>query len=266
MKKTDFFGWVKDNWYELVKILGTIYLSSLSIFSSENIHWFYKLLAGVTGLFIVVATIISLIAQERMGVLKRQLEKANQKLANLFEIYPDLLTANLKVLFDALKLDSHCRITIYRYKEDDFEPYFLSLGRYSTNPDYAKRRRLKYKKQKDIMGLAWERGEFYYEAQHDPEENVEAYLEEMSKVQKVAKKEIRPIKMKSTIFQGFSLRDSKGHSLGVVVFESVKLNGALEQKKVKKLFNKAEAGRFVQFIEIMKDFEPDPELAAKGGF
>ncbi len=58
MKKNDMTSWIKDNWYEFVKILGTIYLSSMSIFSSDNIHWFNKALAGVIGLFIIIATIV----------------------------------------------------------------------------------------------------------------------------------------------------------------------------------------------------------------
>ena len=91
---------------------------------------------------------------EQLGLKIQQLENDIDKIRrDSMEVFNEHLAA----IFYKLNLTDSERISFYKFQDDKFH----IIGRYSLNPDLAKRNRKYYPSDEGLIGLAWRNGEYH---------------------------------------------------------------------------------------------------------
>lgn len=183
-----------------------------------------------------------------------------EELVNSFRNIAHLWTCQI---FNELCLTVKHRISIY-YLDSDNRKLVL-LDRFAKNPEYNRPGRPFFSKSQGVIGKAWAQGEFfekriplfnrkntnYYQYLHD---NYGFSRDVSSK-----------LNMKSCTVGGFAIEDSRGHHIGVIIFESEDQND-FEEDRLREIVRR-ENYRLVEFITdaAVRDIRPLSMLGKEGG-
>lgn len=172
------------------------------------------------------------------------MENTIETLANTLEIIPELV---VKYLSMELKLSYMDRISIYRY---DFKnEFFISIGRYSVNPEYTKFGRGKYPKDKGFISNAWRNGSFYKDELPDFSKNEREYVNHVSQISSLDKGTIKKLSMKSRSYFCKNLLNEKRKAVGVIVLESTNEKFAYTEKELNEKFDGPFGRLLIETIE-----------------
>ena len=172
------------------------------------------------------------------------------------------------MLVKTLGLSAGERISLYRHEDE--EKSFVLLGRYSSQPEYAKRSSRSYPDDQGALGLAWKdpaAGENLVEDLPDPETEKDLYVQIHEREYKMPAETVAKLTMPARSLMAFVLEDKKEYNTRVwlMVLESVKPKMPSKQKI--RDFVKGEGGtRVAEFLDGLRPFEPSRSLARKEGF
>ncbi|MEK3726732.1 hypothetical protein [Lysinibacillus sp. FSL W8-0953] len=134
---------------------------------------------------------------------------------NYLEVLPELI---VKYLSLELKLTYTDRISLYNY--DFSKELFIQIGRYSVNPEYTKKGRPTYPKDKGFIKNSWQNGSYKIENLPSFDDDPKKYLDTVSFKSKLDKRIIKDLSMKSRSYFCSNLINSKHKAVGVIVIES----------------------------------------------
>lgn len=175
--------------------------------------------------------------------------------------FKDIVEDELALLADAiLNLTPDDRITLYKHSGRAF----FRLGRYSANPELAKRGRPIYLDTEGCMGRAWQMKECYDNGAPAADHSSTEYEKYMKEKWDIKKKDSRGFRMKSRCYCAFRI-DQGPKKLAVLVFESVRPDG-LDFDKLKELVSEQEGPRLAYLLNRYAEMVPDPAIPAEAGF
>jgi hypothetical protein len=200
----------------------------------------------------------------RVQQLRRDNDRLRGELRDWHRDYFEACSEQLATLAnDILHLDDTERITVYKHTGSAF----VILGRYSKNPEFAKRgRRGIYPDDEGCIGEAWRNGASFVDDLPDPSTEQDAYTRRLEGDWKIPPATSRGFRMKSRCLAGLALEDPKGtRRTAVIVFEST-LIGRFDMSVLRGTLASEEGSHIVRFLEQRKAQEPSPDYAAEEGF
>ena len=201
------------------------------------------------------------LADSKKGIenrLRTEVENNYQLAEELINSYKKMAHLWICQIFNELELDVKHRISIY-YLDNNKENMVL-LDRFAKNYEYNTQGRPHFKRTQGVMGKVWAEGEFFeVEIPEFTRKNTHyyKYLEQNYDFSRDVSSRLR---MKSRTIGGFAIEDAQGHHIGVIIFESLDING-FEQNKLRETV-KRENHRLVEFITdtAERDLRPMAEL------
>src|SRR5215210_1123268 len=152
--------WLKDYFPEIANAVGAILLASGGLAGlspwNEGIKQFALSLPGAVFLFgaalILAGTIASTRRSRAMRPLRERLERFEGVLEQMAGVHYDLCSTTLaRISRDTLGYGYTERISVYRHRG---ERAFQLMGRYSENPEFARRGRPIYPANQGVIGRA----------------------------------------------------------------------------------------------------------------
>lgn len=165
-------------------------------------------------------------------------------LDNNLEVLPELI---VKYISFQLNLTYTDRISVYNY--DFNRDMFIQVGRYSANPEFTKKGRLEYPKDKGFIKNAWQNGSYIIEELPSFEDSPGRYLEQVSQKSKLEKKIIKELSMKSSSYYCTNLVNSKHKAVGVIVIESTNSKLPYTEKELNEFLLQPFGQLLIEIIE-----------------
>jgi len=186
-----------------------------------------------------------------------ELETWTQDIATLAQGYVFSLAIGLR--FDKSREKTE-RITIYTY---DPEGFFLPFARFSFNTDFNNKGRGLYPDHQGCISKAWQHGRFFANNFPDAGENWEEY-KNLFLEEGFSEDEIRALTMKSRLYFGWRILDTRGEKpLAVVIVESTNPK-RWTQRGLEGFFNR-ENRTLSEFVERISPRLPKVSIAKKAG-
>lgn len=173
---------------------------------------------------------------------------------NYLEVLPELI---VKYLSLELKLTYTDRISLYNY--DFSEELFVQIGRYSVNPEFTKKGRPTYPKDKGFIKNSWQNGSYNIENLPSFEDEPKKYLDTVSHKSKLDKKIIKELSMKSRSYFCSNLINSKHKAVGVIVIESIKPQLPYSEEQFNKFLQNPFSQLLIEIIESNLMFKEGDE-------
>ena len=214
--------------------LGQILISDefFNMFKTENLKW-SSLVASpyrFTGIVIVIISVpLWLISIAKSAKKLRRVAKLEEDLADKekdLEQFAQNVDAMVKGhIFNIGKdLDfgtrdtNNERITLYHH--DPTSGLFVPFGRYSSNPEFEKDGKSTHRDSAGCIAEAWQHGRVFENDFPDPASSPEDYMRH-SQAFNLKPDEIKKLKMKSRLYFGWRIVDTKGQNeLAVFIVES----------------------------------------------
>jgi hypothetical protein len=177
--------------------------------------------------------------------LKSDIGRIENQRATLLEYQEAVPTMIVKHIFHEMGLTYKDRITIYRYNEDEF----IQIGRYAYNPEFSKKGRNSYPKNKGFIGKCWEGGQYYKENLPIYEQNPQEYINKVSRLANMEKKVIRGLSMKSSCYYCKNFVNATHIPIAVVVIESLEVTLSSKKQKIDETLDGQFAKLLLESIE-----------------
>lgn len=180
--------------------------------------------------------------------------------ADYFDIWKNVLS----LWATELGFTASERISVYKHSGNTF----LMLGRFSLNPDFARRGRAAYPDAEGCIGNAWrsQSGTCFTNALPDPVTDMPAYEVQQQGDWGVGPATTAGLSMRSRTIGAYSvLNPTATERQAIVVFESV-LPGQIDDNAVQAFLTSKGSNQVVLFMDALKFQEPSLELARKEGF
>jgi len=197
---------------------------------------------------------------EQLGLKIQQLENDIDKIRrDSMEVFNEHLAA----IFYKLNLRDNERISFYKFQDEKFH----IIGRYSLNPDLAKRNRKYYPSDEGLIGLAWRNGEYHLnegipEFKHGTKK---AYYDFIKSIAPINEETLKNMNMKSRSFYLKAFTDSKNiNRIAIIVLESENSN-VFNFSEIRQKVNYEET-QLVSFIERLNWELPSLDVAQQKGF
>lgn len=156
-------------------------------------------------------TILSL--KKELAEVKHRNEIFSQSVNSFFEGYLYHLAKKLEFG----KMGKNCeRISLYVH---DKKSSFVLCGRYSANPNFAKKRRSSYPDHEGCIAKGWANGWIFDNGSPSYEDNRDRYLDYHLQNFGMPRNTTKPISMKSRLFAVMAIKNN-GTNLAVIVLES----------------------------------------------
>lgn len=245
---------------ELVK-----YVTEEEAFQKSIRKW--ALIGFIVGLLLQVA---SLFFNKFRSRRISELENENQ----ILKSSESLIASNVQQLVDGYLAswatgplgfgdDEYCseRISLYSYDEEGGQ--FVLVGRFSFSPVYQAKQRATYPADQGCIAVAWKNGVVFNNDFPDPYTNPEGYSKHHAGFD-VPSDVVDHFTMKSRLYYGYRISDTKHRGLAVVIIEAL-CPTRFTQDKLDKFFARDER----QFIsELVSNLQPHftvPSSATKLG-
>jgi len=177
------------------------------------------------------------------------------------------LEDHLREISEHLEFTMQERICVYMYVQENNEEFFKSVGRYSHHNDYNQpsRREKKYSSEYGIIADVWKNGQnngFRQDNQipsytKKPNKKHYDYLEKEYNIPKDISKHFRmnPVDIIAEV-----IRDNKGKSIGVIIFESQRAQ-FLDMNKIQTFYTPIKKGGIVNSLEKLNEEYDLPNLS-----
>lgn len=163
--------------------------------------------------------------KKRQTTLEEQLQFYKEENANLKESVnrwrnglDDFFRNSLIFLYNSFDFNERDRVSIYKHEEDQF----VLMGRYSRNPKLNEKGRDAYPDNEGFIAEGWRNGSLCMVIQANPENNFDAYAEEVMRYCNIRKGTLSNISMWS---RSYCINDIKApvtqEKIGVIVLESL---------------------------------------------
>lgn len=197
------------------------------------------------------------IAREKCETFKSALKSVGD---DYFGIWKNILS----IWAGELDFTASERISVYKHSGSAF----LMLGRYSLNPNFAKRGRATYPANQGCIGEAWRSadGSCISNRLPDPTKNLQDYQRAQEQAWNIPRDVTRDLSMKPRVIAAFCVLDATGtQRQAIVVFESTKVR-TLNEATLRQYLEQRGASQVVLMMDALKFQEPSLELAKKEGF
>jgi hypothetical protein len=260
--------WFFDHWEDLLILFGSLLLASVGIPLGEKdfVSWvitspFGKLYIG--GIFIsVIGGVLKISSTIGVRSLKNEARKLIAYAENQKTTYEKFFNSELRILSHILDFGETKRISLYKHDGTQL----IMLGRFSKNPDFAKRGRGIIREGEGVVGKAWTNGSSFVNNLPDPTINQSFdYAKECCNKWGMDREETFSLVMKSRTVGAIAIEDLRSIKLGVIVFEGLEEN-AFEEQKIMRIIKEAENLRISSLFEDLHDMIPDLSLASQEGF
>ena len=167
----------------------------------------------------------------------------------------EVFNEHLAAIFYKLNLTDSERISFYKFQDDKFH----IIGRYSLNPDLAKRNRKYYPSDEGLIGLAWRNGEYLLnegipEFKHGTKKE---YYDFIKAIAPVNEETLKSMNMKSRSFYLKAFTDSKNiNRVAIIVFNLPEIRQKVNYEET----------QLVSFIERLNWELPSLDVALQKGF
>jgi hypothetical protein len=262
--------WLEDYFPEVANAVGGIFLAYGGLAGlnpwDEGFVQFASSVPGAVFLFgsmlVLAGTIASSKRARAARPLRKRLERFEGVLEQMAGVHYDLCSTTLaRILRDTFRYGDTERISVYRHRG---ERAFQLMGRYSENPEFARRGRPIYPADQGVIGHAWEHRTATAELP-DPEEELEQYYQALEDEWGVSRQVAEQFTMKSRNLVACSLYEPKGiYPVAVVVVESTTA-GILDEDEVVQAMEGKDGDLIYDFFEMMQPLEPDLEYTWERG-
>jgi hypothetical protein len=205
--------------------------------------------------------------QDEISSLRQNLELVSDKVKSLENEneklkvdYEQLVHDQLSLIFYKMGLSKNERISVY--KHDGKNRHFVLIGRYVSNPEYAKKSRPTYPDSEGFIMKGWQESELACSNLPDPN-RFNQYYNAVNKISPIPKRIVERIRMKSRCFYVRSIRNPTVQMpVAVVVVESLLPNG-FSIADIKGLFEEGEERRLFSFVEkmVINSVQTDAHIA-----
>ncbi|WP_319380662.1 hypothetical protein [Thiomicrorhabdus sp.] len=287
---------IKNGFFIIFYVLGTIILAIGSAFASG--FDFTKEWAAVSGVldstiflavnpysgigfgsvFLLLGSLGIYLDQNRQNKEIKDLEEDNREIkqtrsdlnlsqealqeskSKILEIHEELVQTWLKGLYKQFNLDTHSRITVYY----EYEKQFYLLARYSSNPRYTEKHRLKFSLNEGVISKAWQHGIHIEKQCPNHETSSVSYGEYMQENYGYDSDKITNLTMKSCRYWAKSIADAD-INIGVIVFESTEENFIDENEceKIEAYLNTHQS-QLAKFVRDSLTFDKEVSLKRVG--
>ncbi|MBD2067353.1 hypothetical protein H6F93_07390 [Leptolyngbya sp. FACHB-671] len=219
---------IRRYWSKTFVLLGGIGLAvfgSVADIQRDGLKWFNASTGRFFG-FSALLTIVGSVDSFRDADRNEKLEKEIANLESVVELRANfflIIKKSLEQLAREIDFEGTERISIYFHNESH---EFISIGRYSENPNFDKKGRLSYPDNEGCIGKAWNdgSGEAFVDDLPDPETNLNEYLDTLKQDWNVKKETARRFTMKSRTYYGYALKSDElpTRRIAIILFESTK--------------------------------------------
>lgn len=257
---------VAEFWPQAVALAGTLSFAAVGIFSNAE-GWGF-LLSTWAGRFFVAGVVLTVVGsfatfrrERRVYPLRRRLAELEEVLQRASRDYFGQLRVELaRVLGEVLGLGDGERISLYRHRNGRFQ----LLGRYSESPLLDKRpMRPFYPEDEGVIGAAWRDGRAFEPGLPDPETDGEDYYRTVRERWGVDRRTAEAMTMQARSLIGCAIYEPRGvERVAVVVVESQSV-GTINETEVYEAMSGTTGERLHDFLERGRNFEPEPNYAAR---
>jgi hypothetical protein len=253
-----------NHWPYICTAAGGAGVYFISLWASLHAkEWTWKTWTAATVLFLLslAGGISTWLRQRLLTSLEHENDRLRHLLATSRVDYFEQFRVHLQLLAEALDLTGTDRISVYKHEKD----HFVILGRFSSNLNYAERRRPLYAEEQGCISEAWKKGKSHEYCLPDPQSKLEQYLTKVEQKWRIPRAVCADFNMKSRCLAAYRIDNRAATSrLAVIVFESTKCNRF--DKEQLEIAMEFEGRRIAHLIETMNAFEPDPRSASQEGF
>lgn len=197
------------------------------------------------------------VAREKCETFKSALKSVGD---DYFGIWKNILS----IWAGELSFTASERISVYKHSGTAF----LMLGRYSLNPNFAKRGRATYPANQGCIGEAWRSAHGSCIANHlpDPARGLQGYQQAQEQAWNLPPDVTRDLSMKPRVIAAFCVLNATGtQRQAIVVFESTRVR-TLNEAVLRQYLDQKGNSQIVLMMDALKFQEPSLELAKKEGF
>jgi hypothetical protein len=196
-------------------------------------------------------------------------KKTITQLKNIIEEHKkvsETLSENIKELFNGflykfsttqLQFSTTERVTLYVHDGNDT---FIPFGRYSSNPEFAKKGRHEYPDSIGCVAKGWTDQWHFYKSANCPMKNEDKYIVEQEKKYSLDKGTVRLLKMKSSLLCVLRL-DVGCEPIAIIVVESINPNKYEEDELKNSLLT--QQAYLAEMIFRLKKYIPKPSNAKR---
>ncbi|MCB1383371.1 MAG: hypothetical protein KDJ73_10680 [Notoacmeibacter sp.] len=244
---------IQDNHPELISFGGISGLTAMDIFSFDSFATFSALTVAVFSSIFLSYRRNNKITERvnHISTLEAVIRDGHR---NFYDVWDD----KAREIYQELTMDVKSRLTIYKF--DNEIKKFRLLGRYSDNAEFRERRRDVYPPDQGVIGKAWSSGECYVKALPNPVTNWDKYADENLKFFGIPRDVLEKIRMKSTCFYAFTLRDDRSIPFAIILIESVKRD-SIDRQKIDQKFENGHAREISAMIKSLAFMEPSLRAA-----
>ena len=228
---------------------------------NSKTHYAIVLIVSLIG-FLVGET-VQFIQSPGKRSLKIELQNALETLNERKDSGLAIIENELSVLSEILNFTSSERISLYVHDGQNF----VMIGRYSKNPDFAKKGRGIQPENEGVMGMAWREGKAFVDDLPGCDGNDDfEYLRRTELDWRIDRSIARKFVMKSRTLGAYAIDDNSGKKVSVIIFESMNAQGFQLQELDDLMLNSKEKKRISLLLDELKNVIPEPTIASEGGF
>jgi hypothetical protein len=195
-----------------------------------------------------------------------ELENENKELRAL----KSLIANNVEQIVDGyltswatgpLKFVGSERISLYSYDKDGNQ--FVLVGRFSRSPVYKSKQRATYPADQGCIAVAWNKGMVFENGFPDPSSSNEDYSNHHNKFD-VPSDVVQQFTMKSRLYYGYRISDTKYRGLAVVIIEAL-CPLRFTNNELTKFFGRDERQFISELVAILQPHFTVPSAATRLG-
>jgi cell division protein FtsB len=176
--------------------------------------------------------------------LGNEIENNYQLAEELIDSYKKLAHLWICQIFNELELGVMDRISIYYL--DNTKENMILLDRFAKNYDFNSQGRPYFKRNQGVMGKVLSEGTYFENNIPEFSKKNTHYYKYLESKYDFSRDVSSRLRMKSRTIGGFAIEDAQGHHIGVIIFESLDIEGFI-QNRLKEIV-KRENHRLVEFI------------------